>query len=134
MSFVCLHVTHKQGNITDKGVKHAMLQTTDHKIKGEGAAPAIKGARGMRQASPCKTKNICQEGMTGDTFFCKRSTSSVLRDPRQTSVCGGLLRTEPTQRQICLDALQCLFWKIHPYSHPSSHQYEDLISGLVNSM
>ena len=45
---------------------------------------------------------------------------SVLRDPRQTSACGGLLGTKPTQRRICLDVFQCLrhLLKMHPHSHP----------------
>ena len=62
--------------------------------------------------------------------FGAKNTTSVLRDPRQTSVCGGLLGTKPTQRRICLDALQRLSFllKMHPLSHPSLHQTQGLVS------
>ena len=60
---------------------------------------------------------------------------SVLRNPRQTSVCGGLLGTKPTQQWICLDVLRLrLLLKIHPNSHPSLHRFQGLVSGLINSI
>ena len=60
---------------------------------------------------------------------------SVLIDPRQTSVCGGLLGTKPTQRRICLDVLRLkLLLKMHPNSHPSLHIFLGLVSGLVHSI
>ena len=69
------------------------------------------------------------------TFFGTRSTMSVLIDPRQTSVCGGLLGTKPTQRQISLDVLRLrLLLNMHPNSHPSLHKFHGLVSGLVNSI
>ena len=37
-----------------------------------------------------------------------KNTMNVLRDPRQTSLCGGLLGTKPTQRRICFDSSQRL--------------------------
>ena len=73
------------------------------------------------------------------TLFGTRSTMSVLRDPRQTSVCGGLQGTKPTQRWICLDALQRLrlLLKVHPHSghsHPSLHQSQGQVPHLVISI
>ena len=35
-----------------KGVKHVMFHMTNRTMEGEGVAPAIKGAKDVRQASP----------------------------------------------------------------------------------
>ena len=45
----------------------------------------------------------------------------------------GLLGTKSKQKRLgCLDALQCPLWTVPPSSHPSSHQFRDLISGVFS--
>ena len=42
MFFVSPHVNYKHENITDKGILHVMFDKTNHTMKCEGVAPAIK--------------------------------------------------------------------------------------------
>ena len=76
ISSVSPHVNHKH---VDRGVKHVMLHTMNHTMEGERVAPAIKGAKEMRQASLLRNKHVSRKH-EWQRLFCKKRIATLNRD------------------------------------------------------